>query len=226
MNYRLGRAATLLTFCIAAFSVSGCYDLFGDDVQDEANADPNATGENSPPTISGNPPPAVNVGDTYSFTPSADDPEGDPLSFSIENQPNWLEFDPSTGNLTGVATLGNEGRYEGIMINASDGDKTSSLGPFAIEITQVALGSATLSWTPPTENTDGSPLMDLSAYKIYWGTTQGVYVNSVRIDNPGISTYVVENLVPNTYYFVATSINGAGEESSYSNVAMKIVNSM
>ncbi|HSG66615.1 MAG TPA: hypothetical protein VLD39_16525, partial [Gammaproteobacteria bacterium] len=60
-------------------------------------------------------------------------------------------------------------------------------------------------------------------YRIYWGTTAGSYPNSVTIDNPGLTTYVVENLVPGTYVFVATSFNASGVESAYSGAATKTV---
>ena len=73
-------------------------------------------------------------------------------------------------------------------------------------------------------STTVSQLVELAGYRIYYGTSAGSYPNSIRIDNPGLTTYVVENLVPNTYYFVATSINSSGVESSYSNVATKVIN--
>jgi len=59
------------------------------------------------------------------------------------------------------------------------------------------------------QNTDGSPLTDLTGYKIYYGNESGNYQASIQIDNPGIAIYVVENLTPNTYYFVLTVINRA-----------------
>jgi len=81
----------------------------------------------------------------------------------------------------------------------------------------------TLSWTPPTQNSDGSVLTDLAGYNIYFGSSQGNYPNRVGIDNQSISTYVIENLLPDTYYVVATSLNSQGVESTYSNVAVKTV---
>jgi len=32
-------------------------------------------------------------------------------------------------------------------------------------VNAISLGSVTLNWTPPTENEDGSPLMDLAGYR-------------------------------------------------------------
>ena len=79
--------------------------------------------------------------------------------------------------------------------------------------------AVTLSWTAPVSNEDDSPLTDLSGYKFYWGTTPGNYPNSVRVDNPGITVYVIDNLAPGTYDFVVTAINANGNESARSNVA-------
>jgi len=96
-------------------------------------------------------------------------------------------------------------------------------GGGSLTVNQVGLGSATLSWTPPTQNTDGSPLTDLAGYKIYYGNEPGNYQTTIQIDNPGITIYVVEHLTPNTYYFVSTAINSSGVESDFSNEASKQV---
>ena len=182
--------------------------------------------QNAAPQIWGSPPGAVMTGNMYSFTPAASDADGDALSFSIANKPQWANFSTSTGRLSGQPVLGDEGMYANIRISVSDGSVSSSLPDFSVEVTQTALGSMTLSWTPPTENDDGSQLTDLAGYKLYYGTSPGNYTNQVRIDNPGISVYVIDNLLPDTYYVVATAFNATGDESSYSNMAVKTVTSM
>ena len=197
------------------------------DKEDESNPAqaPDSNGAaGHPPTISGTPPPAVVVEQRYSFTPSASDADGDALIFHIQNKPDWLAFDATTGRLDGVAPPGSEGIYDNITVGVSDGILHSFLPPFTVQVTQFALGSVTLSWSPPSENTDGTPIADLAGFKIYYGLSGDSFPNSILIDNPGITLYVVENLVPNTYYFVATSINSGGVESSRSNVATRIVN--
>jgi hypothetical protein len=227
MNYRLGKAGIILILGGISVALTGC--LMGDSaeapvVSTSPPPPPPPPPTNQAPTISGTPPPAVVVGDTYSFTPTALDPDvDDTLIFSIVNKPSWADFDTATGTLSGVAAQGTEGTYADIGISVSDGELSASLPRFAVEVTQVALGSAMLSWTPPTQNTDGSTLMDLDAYKIYYGTSPGSYPNQIYIDNEGLSSYVVEDLVPDTYYFVATAINSAGVESSFSNMASKTV---
>jgi len=83
----------------------------------------------------------------------------------------------------------------------------------------VATGSAPLTWTAPQQNTDGTTLTDLAGYKIYWGTSPGTYPNSVTLNGTELTSYVVENLVPGTYYFVATALNSEGVESRFSSEA-------
>ncbi len=85
-----------------------------------------------------------------------------------------------------------------------------------------ASGSTTLSWTPPTRNEDGTPLT-LTGYKIYWGLTEGHYPHSVTVQNPGLSRYVVEQLTPATWYFVATALSADGESSPSNVVRLQVL---
>ena len=81
-------------------------------------------------------------------------------------------------------------------------------------------GSALVSWMPPTQNTDGSDLgADLAGYRIYYGTSSSDYSNSLEIDNPGLSSFVVEGLDEAVWCFVMTAVNTSGIESSYSEEA-------
>ncbi len=178
---------------------------------------------NSPPVIGGTPTAAVTEGSAYSFTPTASDPDGDNLVFSVVGLPGWASFDTSTGRIAGTPQSGDVGTYAGITITVSDGMASADLGPFTITVEPISLGSVTLSWTAPTQNEDGTPLTDLDGYRIYWGTTPGVYPNSVTIDNESVTTYVIDNLAPGTYEFVATSFNTSGVESAYSVPATKVV---
>ena len=201
--------------------LAGCLDFMGDGAGSSALAPP---GSNNAPVIGGTPGSSVKISEPYSFAPSASDPDADTLTFTIQNKPVWAEFNSSTGQLSGMPLLGNEGTYSNILITVSDGQLSASLASFSVTVNQVGLGSATLSWTPPTQNSDGSPLTDLAGYKIYYGNESGNYQTSIQIDNPGIATYVVENLTPNTYYFVSTAFNFDAVESAFSNEAVKVVN--
>jgi len=88
----------------------------------------------------------------------------------------------------------------------------------------VAIGSATLNWQPPTQNADGTPLTDLAGYYIYVGTRSASYEHrQIKLDNPGLASYVVDNLAPGTYYIAATAYNSSGVESRYSQEVVRIV---
>jgi hypothetical protein len=217
-----------LTIVFACVSLGGCLTGGSSDTPDSAES-PNPPesqppSTNSAPTISGSPSSAVNVGATYTFLPTASDPDGDALTFSISNKPAWAEFDSSTGAVSGVPSLGDVGNYSNIMVTVSDGQANASLSQFSVEVTQVQPGSVTLSWTAPTQNSDGSALTNLASYNIYYGVSPGHFPNQRQINNPGVTTYVVDNLAPNTYYFVATAVNSQGIESQFSNSTPVTVN--
>ena len=178
---------------------------------------------NRAPTIGGTPPASIVENQAYSFVPTASDADGDTLTFSIVNKPSWASFSASNGALSGTPGAGTVGTYADIRISVTDGKASASLPGFSIDVSQSAMGTATLSWAPPTTRTDGTPLTDLAGYRIHYGTSPGVYSTRISIDNPGITTYVVENLAPATYYFVTTAFDTAGGESDYSNVASKTI---
>ena len=76
---------------------------------------------NSPPTIGGSPTTDVNVGQNYSFTPTASDPDNDTLSFTESGLPSWASFDDTTGKISGTPDAGDVGVYSNISITVSDG---------------------------------------------------------------------------------------------------------
>ncbi len=195
-----------------------------------ANSEPQITGTpgttvgaNSEPQITGTPGSTVLQNTAYSFIPSATDTDGDALTFSIANAPPWATFDPATGRLNGTPSAAHVGSYDSIRISVGDGQSTVSLPPFRINVSATASGSATLTWNPPMQNTNGSRLTNLGGYKIYWGTAHGSYPNSVTVKNPGLATYVVEPLTPGQWFFVVTAVSITGVESAFSNVATKTI---
>lgn len=82
----------------------------------------------------------------------------------------------------------------------------------------VSTGTATLDWTPPTENSDGSALTNLAGYNVYYGTAPDKLTQTVKVANPGLSAYTLSSLSPGTWYFAVSSYSSAGVESSRSSV--------
>ena len=89
---------------------------------------------NHAPTIEGVPAPTAMVGETYRFRPDVMDPDGDSVTFSIENKPDWAVFDTATGVLRGTPGTEDIGVTEGIVISASDGWEKADVGPFSITV--------------------------------------------------------------------------------------------
>lgn len=177
---------------------------------------------NASPTISGAPATSVVVGNTYSFTPTAKDADGDPLSFSIQNKPAWATFNSANGALSGTPAAADVGTSGNIVIAVSDGNATTALAPFAISVTQSANGSASLSWSAPTTNSDGSALTNLAGYRIHYGTTNAM-TQVVQVASPGITTYTLGNLSSGTWYFAVSAYASTGAESGLSNTASKTI---
>ncbi len=178
---------------------------------------------NKAPLISGQPEDCILPGGSYDFLPQASDPDGDALSFSMSGRPGWAEFNTGNGRLTGTPVEADVGVYTDIFIRASDGIDTVSLPRFSINVAQAVNGQASLSWTPPITNTDGSTLTDLNAYNIYFGTEEHQYPFEVPVDNPGIADFIVDQLCPDTYFFAITAINAQGIESDLSNITTVVV---
>lgn len=79
-------------------------------------------------------------------------------------------------------------------------------------------GVSTINWIPPTQNSDGSTLVDLAGYRIRYGTAPTALTQSIQI--PGAaSSYVVPSLAAGTWYFTVSAYTTAGAESDPSNVA-------
>lgn len=86
-----------------------------------------------------------------------------------------------------------------------------------------ATGTASLSWTAPTRNTDGSSLTNLAGYRISYGTNQDELVQTIQIENPTLTAYTVDRLAPGTYFFAVRAYTSSGTESANSNVESKVV---
>jgi hypothetical protein len=85
-------------------------------------------------------------------------------------------------------------------------------------------GTATVSWTAPTTNTDGSAIPSsgdnaIAEYRVSW-YKDGYFVNSARYASSPAAIY---GLSPGTYSFYVTTIANDGEESDPYLVGTKVV---
>ena len=165
---------------------------------------------------------SVQAGQPYSFRATATDSDGDPLTFSIQNKPVWARFVTSTGTLYGTPADANVGRYTNILISVSDGTATSSLPAFTITVALPVTRTATLNWTPPTQNMDGSPITNLAGYKVLYGSSSGQYSQALSVPAATMTSVAIEALeAGRTWYFTVKAVNSSGVESDFSNEVSK-----
>lgn len=100
--------------------------------------------------------------------------------------------------------------------SAQSASATASAGSGNSVGSPTSVAGVTINWMPPTENTDGTALTNLAGYNIHYGTASGALTQTISISNPGIATYVVQNLTPGTYYFAVAAVNASGTESPLS----------
>jgi len=76
--------------------------------------------------------------------------------------------------------------------------------------------SITLSWSRPTENSDGSSLTNLAGYTLHYGTSSEDYTGSIQITSATETSYVVSDssFPPGKYYFAISAYNAQQVSSS------------
>ena len=233
----------ILPLCICTLALSGCFTV---KVSDEAteqteqsntenqipenNNDDNTDGNSNSdgetpstadvpvnrfPTISGSAINEIEIEQPYSFTPSATDEDGDTLTFEIQNKPIWANFNGITGELSG--TPKNVETYSNIIITVTDGEYSASLNAFDISVLEPPISKVTLSWQPPTEDVDGNDVDSISAYKIFYGNTQGNPDKHITVNDGSVKKLTISNLEPGEYYFTMSAVSSNGMESDASN---------
>ncbi len=94
------------------------------------------------------------------------------------------------------------------------------------EATVEGVGSLHLEYEPPTENVDGSELLDLAGYKYYWGPQSRQYIDSFAITDETITEgdfQITLTALVTEYYVALTALDEDGNESGYSNEVLKTV---
>lgn len=108
-----------------------------------------------------------------------------------------------------------------ITITAQDSTGATASETILIKREADMMSSVTLNWEAPTTREDGTPLTDLAGYTIHYGRMSETYDYEIKIENPGVLSYVVEQLSSGTWYFVASAYDSAGLESNLSNEVSK-----
>ncbi|WNC71018.1 OmpA family protein [Thalassotalea psychrophila] len=155
---------------------------------------------NQPPTISGIAVSAVAENSYYSFTPTSDDLDNDPLSFAIINKPDWATFETSTGKISGTPSFTDAGTYSGIIISVDDDSEIVSLPAFSIEVT----------------NTNRAPIANSQSIDVVENIAKFVTLSGIDDDSDTLSYLVITQPdsgslfgnIPNLTYTPDTDFTG------------------
>jgi hypothetical protein len=131
---------------------------------------------------------------------------------SVAGQADFGSPAAATVGVSSAATSSSSSSSGGSSSSSSSSSGASSGGT-------AATSSVTLSWSAPTQNTDGTPLTNLAGFDIYYGKSASAMTNKVTITNTSLLTYVVSNLGAGTWFFEILAVNAMGAESNPSGVA-------
>ncbi len=118
-----------------------------------------------------------------------------------------------------------------LLLTAGCAATTTPTGSNSATTTPTGSNSATttavrqLDWVVPTTREDGTalPLPAIAGYKIYYGSSSGNYTDLLSVNSPvdasgaPVSDFSLARLPSGTYYFVITTLDVDGRESTYSN---------
>lgn len=92
-----------------------------------------------------------------------------------------------------------------------------------VTVTASSNGTATLTWVPPTLNTNGTPVTTLTGYHIYYGTSAAALTQSIMVSGASTTSYEITGLSSGTWYFAVAADAADGTESAPSNVGSKTI---
>lgn len=118
----------------------------------------------------------------------------------------------ASGSWTGAKALSGTQSVTNLTANAS----------YTLTCTRSVRSSASLQWTAPTRNTDGTTLTTLAGYRISYGLSPTALINTVQVGSPTTTNYIVGNLDPGTWHFGVRAYTSTGAESVLSNIVSKV----
>jgi len=101
------------------------------------------------------------------------------------------------------------------------GDAGSVTASATVTVKPPSSGTATLSWSPPKSNTNGTPLTPLKGYTIFYGTSAKDLSQSVFIPGANSLSYEISGLTEGTWYFAVQADADDGTHSALSSLGSK-----
>jgi hypothetical protein len=188
-------------------------------------------------SISGQPQTNAVSGQLYDFKPTVSGRYASYARFSIADKPSWATFSSLTGELSGIPADVDAGTYSNIVITASTSRRRASLPAFSITVTAATpapapalaptptpvFGTATISWTAPALNTDGSELQNLAGFRVLYGTNPNQLDQKLELPSATLTSAEIDDLTSGTYYFAVKAYTTDAVESDVSQTVWKTV---
>ncbi len=129
---------------------------------DFGNFQSDETPENRSPLFTDDPLTHANAADPYRYDAKVDDPDGDPLTFTLSVKPQGMTVDPQRGIVTWVPTADQEGDYS-VVLRVDDG--RGGIDVLAFDITVSPINHAPIIVTEPVTSVapDGTYRYDVEA---------------------------------------------------------------
>jgi hypothetical protein len=156
------------------------------------------------------------------------------LSWISSDNATWVSISPMTGSITNSAQISVSVNPAGLVAGNYTATVTFTVtkgGNTTVPVTLTVTSGSTSSLTSPSTSSSSSTasltwspdtLTNLVGYKVYVGTSSGVYSSAVNVGN--VTTYAVTNLgIGTTYYFAVSAFNSSGIESGFSNEVSKSI---
>ncbi|MFV2004847.1 MAG: VCBS domain-containing protein [Gammaproteobacteria bacterium] len=146
-------------------------------------------------------------------------------SLTIDTAGNW-NYGANNGQAAIQGLTNTDTLTDLLTISSVDGTKhTIVITIIGVNETVSSTADVTLSWVAPAEREDNKPisLSEIAGYKIYYGTAQGSYNNSIDINDGTATGYTFTSFSAGTYYFVITTRDVDGRESQYSTEVIIVI---
>ncbi|WP_298850495.1 Ig-like domain-containing protein [uncultured Aquimonas sp.] len=109
---------------------------------------------NQPPGLSGSPVTSAMVGITYSYQPTASDPDGDSLLFSLSTSPAGAQIDPTSGALTWTPRVAQLGA-QAFVVRVDDGRGGWATQSFSVDVQPNNNATPVITSLPGTQGKSG-----------------------------------------------------------------------
>jgi hypothetical protein len=200
---------------VLALALGGCGASDQAATEIAAQAPPEAATPAEPPTASEEPSLAFTLSSR-----SVDPGQRVTVQWTAEN----AEACTATGDWSGDRPVAGNAELGPIDADRTFGLECAGPGGTVMTLKDVVVRAARLSWTPPTEAVDGSPLSGLAGYKVYYGFGSRDYAVAIDVPDPSAEHYLVDGLGEGqTYFFAVTAVDVDGRESAYSNEGVKAI---